>query len=198
MTNDQRRGPLAGVRILDLTRLLPGPYATMLLRSLGAEVVKIEDTQQGDYLRTLSPSVFAMLNAGNRSVALDLKQNVGRALFARLLAQADALIEGFRPGVAARLGVAYPQLREQYPRLVYCSVTGYGQTGPYADWPGHDVNYQGIAGSLALDDFSGERLRQAPILPVADVASAYSAALAITAALVGRASTGQGIYLDVS
>ncbi len=190
-------GLLSGVRILDVTRLLPGPYATMLLRTLGAEVIKIEDTQQGDYLRALSPAVFDMLNAGNRSVALDLKQEAGRMLFRKLLAKADALIEGFRPGVAARLGIDYPQLHETYPRLVYCSVTGYGQSGPYADWPGHDVNYQGIAGSLPPDT-PGAPLRQTPILPVADVAAAYNAALAMVAALFAQARSGHGAYLDIS
>jgi alpha-methylacyl-CoA racemase len=198
-------GPLNGIQVLDLSRLLPGPMCTWYLRGMGADVVKIEDPQMGDYLRFAPPhgsdglgAWFSALNAGKRSVALDLKQPAHQAAMAALIAEADVLVESFRPGVMARLGMDPEELRRTYPRLVICSITGYGQTGPMAALPGHDLGYVGLAGGLSL----GTRRDGVPDLPgvqVADVAGGgLTAAMRICAALFGREQTGQGAWLDVS
>ena len=135
--------PLAGVRVLDLTRLLPGPMCTLHLADLGAEVIKIEDTGAGDYA---APAVRELVNRNKLGLRLDLKQPAGLAVLQRLAREADVLVEGFRPGVMERLGAGYPALAAINPRLVYCSLTGYGQTGPLRDAAGHDLNYAGLAG----------------------------------------------------
>ena len=136
--------PLAGVRVLDLTRLLPGPFASMVLADLGADVVKVEDPRGGDWLRDLPPLVgdqsgpYHVLNRSKRSATLDLRRPEGAAAFLRLAARADVVLESFRPGVLDRLGVGWSALRAASPRLVLCSISGYGQTGPNVERPGHD------------------------------------------------------------
>jgi alpha-methylacyl-CoA racemase len=154
------RGPLAGLRVLDLTRLLPGPVATMHLADLGAEVIKIEDTGAGDYAREMGPGeraatgnggdslFFRMVNRNKKSLRLDLKQAAGVEVFLRLARDADVIFEGFRPGVVDKLGVGYEAVRAINPRIVYCAITGYGQTGPWADLAGHDLNYLATSGLL--------------------------------------------------
>ena len=196
--------PLAGVRVLDLTRLLPGGYATQLLADLGAEVTKIEEPGAGDYARAMPPffrsygQAFLAVNRNKRSVAINLKRPEGRAALLRLVERADALIESYRPGVMARLGLDYETLRERNPRLVVCALSGYGQDGPYSQRVGHDLNYIGYAGLL------GHLMRpgQPPTLPgpqIADIAGgALMAVAGILAALVGRATTGSGRFVDVS
>lgn len=197
--------PLEGLRVLDLSRLLPGPACTWYLHGLGAEIVKIEDPAGGDYLRHVPPcgpdgvgAWFRALNAGKRSVALDLKRQQGTSALRALLPRADVLLEGFRPGVMARLGLDPEELVATHPRLVVASLTGYGQTGPLADAPGHDLDYVGLAGLLAL----GARHDGVPDVPAVQVADfaggALTAALAITAALVGRERSGRGCWLDLS
>lgn len=195
--------PLDGVRILDLTRLLPGPYATQLLGDLGAEVVKIEEPTVGDYYRDERPSVdadswiFAMLNRNKKSVALDLKDDRGVAAFIELAETADAVVEGFRPGVVDRLGIDHETVRGVNDSIVYCSLTGYGQTGRYARWPGHDINYIGIGGLL---DMTGDP-DEAPVLPglpVADLAGGMATALATMIGLFQAATTGEGAYFDLA
>ena len=146
MTDEHRDGLLAGVRVLDLSIFRPGPYATQLLVEMGAEVVKVEPPG-GDPMRAY-PGLFAVLNAGKRSAAVDLKDAAGRAAVLALAAGADAVIEGFRPGVVAKLGVDDGAVRQVNPSVVYCSISGYGQTGSLVDVPGHDVNYQAWAGGL--------------------------------------------------
>src|SRR2546421_3946334 len=141
-------GPLEGVRVVDLTRLYPGPYATLLLADLGAEVVKVEDAAEGDLLRGL-PEQFEALNRGKRSIAINLKAREGPALLRRLCARADVLIEGFRPGVLERLGCSPAALSTEFPRLVICSLTGFGQTGPLRDRAGHDIGYLALGGVLS-------------------------------------------------
>ncbi len=172
--------PLAGVRILDLSRLLPGAYCTLRLAGLGADVVKVEEPGRGDYMRDLGlGELFALVNRGKRSVAVDLKTDAGRAALLRLAASADVLVESFRPGTLARLA---GDPRGANPRLIVCSLSGYGPDGPYRDWPGHDVNYLAIAGYLGLQRRPGED----PVLPptpLADVLGGLEAALAIVAAL---------------
>ncbi len=193
--------PLNGVRVLDLSRLLPGPFCTQLLRDLGAEVIKVEDPQGGDYVRYTPPLLddgnsvfFHTLNRGKKSVTLDLKAAADSRRFLALVATADVVVEGFRPGVLDKLGVGPARLLEHNPRVIVCSISGYGQTGPLAKRAGHDVNYLARAGALAL-------MREPTVLPVqvADLAGgALPAAFSICAALVGRATSGKGAILDVS
>ena len=192
--------PLSNVEVLDLSRLLPGPYCSMILADFGARVVKVEDTARGDYLRDMGPVAggFGTVNRNKQSLALDLKNPRGREIFYRLVARADVVLEGFRPGVTARLGIDYPTLRRVNPRLVYCSLTGYGQTGPRSQRPGHDVNYLGLSGILGLTGAAG----QAPVIPAVTLADlgggAMWAAIAILLALWARERTGEGQYLDVA
>ena len=196
--------PLAGLRALDLTRLLPGPYAGQILTELGAETLKIEEPGLGDGARVMPPLVngvgmaFLASNRGKRSAALNLKSAGGREALLRLAEHADILLEGFRPGVLARLGLAHETLLERNPRLVICALTGYGQSGPYSQRAGHDLNYLGYAGVLAHLARPGE----APPLPgplFADVAGgALMAVIGTLAALLARATTGHGQVVDVA
>jgi alpha-methylacyl-CoA racemase len=194
--------PLHGVRVLDLTRLLPGPFATLVLSDLGADVVKVEEPG-GDWLRWLPPlageqsGAFHALNRNKRSIVLDLRRHEGAAAFVRLASRADAVVESFRPGVLDRLGCGWAALHAANPRLVLCSITGYGQDGPYAARAGHDVDYCALAGVLAQCGTP-----EAPVVPgvqLADVAGgAWPAVAGILAALVGRAASGEGRHVDVS
>ena len=191
--------PLHGTRILDLTRLLPGAVCTWLLHDLGAEVIKIEDTRRGDYARWMPPLqdglgvFFQSSNRGKKSLAVDLKSAEGQAILQRLVQSADALVEGFRPGVAARLGADYETLRQCNPRLVYCSLSGWGQDGPMAQVSGHDLNYIARTGVL------GAQLEaQTPASQVADIGGAYVAVMGILAALLQRERTGVGDYIDAA
>jgi len=196
--------PLAGTLVLDFSTLLPGPMATLILAEAGAEVIKIERPGRGDEMRSYVPrwgtdSVnFAMLNRGKRSIALDLKDPAQRARLDPLLDRADVVIEQFRPGVMDRLGLGYKALSRRNPRLIYCAITGYGQTGPKRDVAGHDLNYIGDVGMLSLSHGDPEH----PVVPpalIADIAGgAYPAAMNIMLALLARHTTGRGCYLDVS
>ena len=185
--------PLDGIRVLDLTRLLPGAYATLLLADLGADVVKVEDPRGGDTMRTLrgGPSrYFAPLNRGKRSVTLDLRSPDAPAVLDALIARADVLVESFRPSTARRLGVDAAALRARHPRLICASISGFGLSGPYTERAAHDLNYQALAGLL-----------RPPALPgplVGDIGSAHQAALAIVAALVERSRTGSGRTIEIS
>ena len=202
--------PLEGMLVLDLSRLLPGPMCSLHLREMGARVIKIEDTGAGDYVRSLgmpegvvSPA-FDILNRGKESIALDIRTPAGYQILVELIKKADVLLESFRPGVMQRLGLDYTSLKAINPALVVCAISGYGQSGPWADKAGHDMNYTATAGIL---DQCGEA-GGAPALSnfqIADLAGgALSAAMAILAALVGRLSAqlrgepGEGSYLDIS
>jgi alpha-methylacyl-CoA racemase len=200
--------PLDGVRVLDLSRLLPGPVCTLHLADLGADVVKVEDTGAGDYARALglaptgdgrAPSAFfRMVNRNKRSLALDLKASGGRDAFLRLARHADVVVESFRPGVVDRLGVGYASVAAINRRIVYCSITGYGQTGPYRDRPGHDINYLGYAGVLDQSGISGGPPALSN-LQVADLlGGAMNASTAILAALFGASRTGNGTHVDIA
>lgn len=182
--------PLEGVRVLDLSRLLPGPYASLVLSDLGADVVKVEDPDPGDYLREISPRMFAALNRGKRSVVLDLKTPDGAAELRRLCAAADVLLESFRPGVLERLG--FVDLLAQPGRLVICRISGYGQSSPWRDRAGHDIGYVGLAGVIA-------RNGGVPAVQLADLfGGAQGAVIGVLAALVERARTGKGRVVDVA
>ncbi len=183
---------LAGTKVLDLSIWRPGPYATSLLVALGADVLKVEPPG-GDPMRFYG-GLFDEINAGKRSTELDLKDETDRARALELAAQADVVVEGFRPGVMARLGFGDSDVRAANAGVVYCSISGYGQEGARATLPGHDVNYQALGGALTPEGGAGTM----PRLPTADLASGVTAAFGICAALLGRASSGLGAYLDVS
>jgi alpha-methylacyl-CoA racemase len=203
-----RNKPLHGVRVLDLTRLLPGPVATLHLADLGADVIKIEDTGAGDYAREMlagsgreeggMSDIFRMINRNKRGLRLDLKQVRGRDIFLELCRDADAVVEGFRPGVVNRLGIGYAAVSAINPRIVYCSISGYGQTGPYRERSGHDVNYIGYAGvgdqigaadgPPALGNFQIADLLGGSLTPV----------MGILAALIDARQSGRGRYVDVA
>jgi crotonobetainyl-CoA:carnitine CoA-transferase CaiB-like acyl-CoA transferase len=194
--------PLAGTRVLDFTRLLPGAFASLMLAELGAEVIKVEAPGRGDPMRALPPLLegrgiyHLLLDRGKKSVVLDLHQPDAAPALAALLASADVVMESFRPRTARRLGLSADQVRGRDPRLIHCAITGYGQTGPYAERPGHDLNYVAVSGLLAADRPTPTEL---PRMFMADVGGgAMTAVIAILAALVGRGRTGEGATLDVS
>ncbi len=196
--------PLAGIRVLDFSTLLPGPLATLILAEAGAEVLKIERPPCGEDMRGYAPrwgesSVnFALLNRGKKSLMLDLKNPAERDKLQNLIARADVLVEQFRPGVMTRLGLDYDSVAASNPRLIYCSISGYGQNGPKRNVAGHDLNYIGDAGLLALS--MGDRAQ--PVVPpalVADIGGgAYPAVMNILLALIERVCTGRGRHLDIS
>ena len=189
--------PLDGIRVLDLTRLLPGPFCTMLLADLGADVIKIEEPRGGDPARQSGSGLFAQVNRNKRSVTLDLKTAEAHDLLLRLIDGADVLVEGFRPGVMDRLGLGYASLAERNPRLVYASLSGFGQNGPYRDRPGHDLNYLALAGVVGYN--IGRDGHPVPMaVQVADLGAGSLAALAILAAVVSRQQSGRGQAVDVS
>ncbi|GAA1890486.1 CaiB/BaiF CoA transferase family protein [Actinomadura bangladeshensis] len=183
--------PLDGLRVLDLTMWRPGPYATQLLAQLGADVIKVEPPG-GEPMRMFRDH-FDVLNRHKRSMVLDLKSADGRARLKELAEDAEVFVEGFRPGVAERLGVGHEVLRELNPRLVYCSISGYGAEGPLRDVPGHDINYRAYAAALEPDAVSPE----ADELPIADMSAATMAAFAITAAVLKARATGVGDRIDL-
>lgn len=195
--------PLTGVRVLDFSTLLPGPMATLLLAEAGAEVIKIE-RPDGEDMRRYEPrwgrdSVnFALLNRGKKSVAADLKQPQARDRILELARGADVVVEQFRPGVMARLGLGFETLRRVNPKLIYCSISGYGQSGPRRDRAGHDLNYIGDAGLLALSCGPPGQRTLPPAL-LADIAGgAYPAVMNILLALRRRDATGEGAHLDIA
>lgn len=197
--------PLAGLKVLDLSRLLPGGYATLLLADLGADVLKVEEPGKGDYLRWMPPyaatgegAMHLALNRGKRSLTLNLKMSQGRDVLRRLVRDADVLIESFRPGVMARLGVGWEVLSADNERLIYAAISGYGADGPYASRAGHDINYLGYAGALS---FSGhpETGPWQPGLQIGDLGGGgLMAAVAVLTALHVRERTGTGQFCDVS
>lgn len=196
--------PLTGIKVLDFSTLLPGPLTTLMLAEAGAQVVKIERAGTGDDMRHYAPTIggesvsFLLLNRGKSSLALDLKRAEDRARLDPLIIEADVLVEQFRPGVMDRLGLGHASLSAVNPRLIYCSITGYGQTGPKAQLAAHDLNYVTEAGMLALTAGAGG----APVVPaalVADIAAgAYPAVMNILLALLERERTGRGRHLDIA
>lgn len=196
--------PLEGIRVLDFSTLLPGPLATLLLAEAGAEVIKIERPGRGDEMRSYTPKFgadsvnFALLNRGKRSIAIDLKQKGAVEKLLPLLESADVVVEQYRPGVMDRLGLGYAALSEINPRIIYCAITGYGQSGPRAEVAAHDLNYVAEAGMLAL----AAGADGAPVVPAALVADigggTYPAVINILLALRDRDRTGRGCKLDIA
>ncbi|MEO8897709.1 MAG: CoA transferase [Candidatus Dormibacter sp.] len=197
-------GPLAGLRVLDLSRILSGPFATMILADLGAEVIKLENPVGGDDTREWAPpyqgdqsAYFLSINRNKRGIAVDLKDDAGREIAVRLADGADVLIENFRPGAAARLGLGYEELSGRNPRLVYASISGYGQTGPDAELPGYDAIAQALGGVVSVTgEPTGPPVRVGT--PVADLGAAMWAAIGVLAALHARAASGRGDWIDIS
>jgi len=195
---------LSGIRVLDLTRLLPGPYCTMFLADFGAEVIKVEEPGRGDYMREWPPyinkvgAIHLLVNRNKKSMTLNLKKSEGKEILLELCKQADVLVESFRPGVMDRLGVGYETVRQVNPRLVYCSLSGYGQDGPYRLLPGHDLNYISLAGLL---DLCGEPGGD-PVIPASQIADLGGGALmalsGILLALLARERQGVGQFIDVA
>jgi alpha-methylacyl-CoA racemase len=200
--------PLAGLKVLDLSRLLPGPLATMHLADLGASVIKIEDTAGGDGARRMGPApgdaadgdslLFKLVNRNKQFLRLDLKQAEGVAVFMRLARDADVVVEGFRPGVVDRLGIGYAAVHDLNPRLVYASITGYGQDGPWRDRAGHDINYLAVSGVLDQIGTAGGP----PVLPNIQLGDLLGGALTaltgLLAAVIGARVSGQGRHVDVA
>jgi crotonobetainyl-CoA:carnitine CoA-transferase CaiB-like acyl-CoA transferase len=189
-------GYLSGMSVLDLGQLHPGPYTAMLLGQLGATVIKVEKPQ-GDTARQLGAETFAKYNRGKQSICLDLKREEDKRVLLQLVAGSDVVVEGFRPGVMANLGLDYTQLARVNPRVVLCSISGFGQTGPYAQRPGHDVNYMALAGYWAVPSQVRDVMAR-PRLRLSDYCAAMHAALAILAAVQDARESGVGQHLDVS
>ncbi len=204
MSNINAQQPLAGIRVLDFSTLLPGPLATLILAEAGAEVIKIERPGRGDEMRSYMPKFgadsvnFAMLNRGKKSIAIDLKDATARESLLPLIKEADVVVEQFRPGVMDRLGLGYDALHKINPRIIYCAITGYGQTGPRAEVAAHDINYVAESGMLSLA--AGED--GAPIVPpalIADIGGGtYPAVINILLALRARDASGRGCKLDIA
>ncbi|KPP97884.1 CaiB/BaiF CoA-transferase family protein [Marinobacter sp. HL-58] len=197
-------GPLNHLKILDFSTLLPGPYATMLLADMGADVLRVEAPDRLDLTRVMPPledgvsTAHTFLNRGKRSLGLDLKKEGSADVIKRLVKDYDVVIEQFRPGVMDRLGIGYDTLKAINPNLIYCAITGYGQTGPYKDRAGHDINYLSLAG---VSSHSGRKESGPPPLgiQVADVAGgSHHAVMGILAAVIHRQQTGEGQYIDIS
>lgn len=196
--------PLEGIRVLDLTRLLPGPYCSLMLADFGADVIKIEDTKLGDYARWTEPktgefsAMFYSLNRNKRSMSLDLKLQESREVFLELVKTADVLIESFRPGVMDRLGLGYEELKKHNPKLIYCAITSFGQTGPYKDKPGHDINFLSYSGLL---DLQGEQNRK-PVsssVQIGDIGGgSLMAVIGILVSIIEARKSGKGQFIDIS
>ena len=188
--------PMAGCRVLDLSMLLPGPYCTWQLANFGAQVIKVEPPS-GDPVRRMNPAMFAMLNRGKHSVVLDFKQASDRESFLDMVAHADIVLEGFRPGTLERLGLSVQKLMAVRPQLVVGSISGFGWTGPYRDHPGHDIGFLSLSGYFAVPSQLDHQLTR-PQVRLADLAAGQSAALALTMAWIQAQKTGQGTHVDAS
>lgn len=195
--------PLDGLRVLDLSRLMPGPLCTMILGDLGVDVIKVEQPEIGDYARSAPPllgntgSAFLMLNRNKRSITLNLKKAEGQEILRKLAAKADVFVESYRPGVAERLGVGYQAISQVNERIIYCSISGFGQSGPYRDLVGHDLTYTAYSGAIGATG-SKDGPPVIPAIQVSDIQAAMYATIAITAALYRREKAGKGEFIDIS
>ena len=203
MSTDRGEPPLKGIRILDLSRVLAGPFCTMTLADLGAEIIKVEIPGRGDDTRAFPPfingvsSYFLSINRGKKSITLNLRTKEAQEALYKIAETCDVLLENFRPGVTARLGVDYETLRKVNPRLIYCSISSFGQTGPYASWPGYDLIIQGMGGLMGITGEPGSPPVRIGVA-ITDIGAGMYATIAILAALRARETTGEGQHLDVS
>jgi len=195
---------LSGVRVLDLTRMLAGPYCTLLLADMGAEVIKIERPGKGDEIRRMGPpfvegvsAYFISVNRNKLSLTLDLKSPKGKEIFLKLVEDSDVVVDNFRPGVMEALGFGFEALKSRNPKIIACSISGYGQTGPYRDRPAYDLVLQAMGGVVALTGEPGGKPVRCGI-PIGDLAGAMQAAFSIVSALFARERTGEGAFLDIS
>jgi crotonobetainyl-CoA:carnitine CoA-transferase CaiB-like acyl-CoA transferase len=191
--------PLENIRILDLSRLLPGPYCSMMLADLGCDVLKIEEPKTGDYARWMPPFIkgesarFLSVNRNKKSMTLNLKTEKGREIFFALVEKSDVVLESFRPGIMQKLGIDYERAEKVNPGIIYCSITAYGQSGPYKNKAAHDINIMGLGGVLSIT-----KDRIVPGIQVADTTSGLLACIGILTALIAREKTGKGQYIDIS
>lgn len=196
--------PLAGHHVLDLSLLLPGPLCTQILRDMGARVTKVEPPAPGDYMALWPPlagsvaASYLAVNRGKEIISLNLKDDADRRRFEELALKADVVVEGFRPGVINKLGIGFERLSQLNPKLVLCSISGYGQNGPLEQRAGHDLNYQALAGVLSISGGQGDQPPNPPIQVADTAAGSYAAAMLILAALLERERTGRGRHIDVS
>ena len=196
-------GPLSGITIIDLTRVLAGPYCTMVLADLGARVIKVEVPVRGDDSRNVGPFIkgksayFMSINRGKESIALDLKEAGDRDIFERLLARADVLTENFRAGTMDKLGYGWDELHSQYPRLIYAATSGFGTSGPYSDRPAYDIVVQAMGGVMSLTGQPGDPPTRVGT-SIGDITAGLFTAIGVNAALYHRAQTGEGIMIDVA
>jgi len=183
---------LDGIKVLDFTRLLPGPLATYILAHLGAEIIKVEDTQTGDMTRYIPPitdgkgAVFSFLNAGKKSLSLDLKTKEGKAVIERIIPKVDVIVEGFRPQIMRKLGLDFESVKKINPKIIYCSISGYGQTGPLSYKSGHDLNYISFSGIQRMFISDEKGIAVLPQIQIADISGALLACIGILDALVER------------
>jgi len=191
--------PLKGVKVLDCSTLLPGPYCTMMMQTMGAEVIKVEPPY-GDFLRKMLPECFALLNRGKKSVVLNLKEPRGREIFCRMAKDADVMLEGFRPGVAEKLGIGFEKIRSINPTIIYVSISGYGQSGPYVSHPGHDIDFQAVSGLVSITGEPENQKGTPAGFQASDIAGGMFALTSILAALLGkeRGEEWKALHLDVS
>lgn len=196
-------GPLSGINVVDLTRVLAGPYCTLILADLGARVVKVELPGRGDDARHIGPFVgehsayFASVNRGKESIALDLKDPADRAVFEKLLARADVLVENFRPGTMEKLGYGWETLQERHPRLIYAAASGFGHSGPYADRPAYDLVAQAMGGIMSVTGHPGAPPTRVGT-SIGDIAAGLFTAVGVNAALLHRERHGRGLKIDVA
>ena len=198
-----RMAPLKGIKVLDLSRLLPGGFCSMMLGDFGAEVIKVEEPGRGDYVRWAPPFIegqsayFLSINRNKKSLVLDLKNPKGTEVFLRLVPTADVVIESFRPGVVDRLGIGYPSVAKVNPRIIYCSISAFGQSGPFRDREGHDLNCLALSGLLSITGTKGGPLI-IPGVQLSDYGASMMATNAILLGLIERQASGQGQYCDIS
>ena len=202
-TSPAGKGPLAGIRVIDLSRVLAGPYCTMLLGDLGAEIIKVERPDIGDDARHIGPFIgeksayFMSLNRGKQSIALDLKADADREIFFQLLETADVLVENYRAGTMDKLGLGWDVLSSRFPELIFAAVSGFGQTGPYADKPAYDMVVQAMGGIMSLTGHPGSPPTRVGS-SIGDITAGLFTAVGVNAALFERKQTGKGKFVDVS
>jgi CoA:oxalate CoA-transferase len=202
MTQTKASGPLEGILVVDLSRILAGPYCTLLMAEMGARVIKVESPKGGDDARAYGPYIkgkstyFASVNRGKQSIALDLKADTDRAIFDKLLAKADVVVENFRPGTMEKLGYGWDQLHPKYPKLIYASASGFGHTGPNSRDPAYDMVVQGMGGIMSITgSIGGEPVRVG--MSIGDIGAGLYTAVAVNAALVHRLKTGEATKVDI-
>lgn len=192
--------PLKGIKVLDCSNLLPGPYCTMMLAAMGADVIKVEPARSGDFVRKMMPETFKFLNRGKQSITLNLKTDRAREIFYKLVKDKDVMLEGFRPGVAKRLGIDFEKIKSINQNIIYASISGFGQSGPYSSHPGHDIDFQAISGVISITGDPDESVGYPAGFQASDIAGGIFSLISILAALLGKKDKddSDAIFLDIS